>query len=155
MNQPRREFLKGTAIAGAIAFAAAAGLLAPVRLLAAQRSKAFDTKGMADTLQSLGAVSIADSKDISIKAPDVAENGAMIPVEITSGIPGTTAIILMVEKNPSPMVAQFDFSNGGEPYVATRVKMGQTSTIKVLAKAGDKFYAAGKEIKVTIGGCGG
>ncbi len=155
MNQLRRTFLKGAALAGTVAVAAAAGLLAPIRLLAAERSKAFDAKGMADTLKSLGADSIADSKDIAIKAPDVAENGAMIPVEITSSIPGTAAIVLMVEKNPSPMVAQFDFTNGGEPYVATRIKMGQTSTIKAIAKAGDKFYAAAKEIKVTIGGCGG
>lgn len=155
MNQLRRTFLKGAALAGVAAMTAAAGLLAPVRLLAAERSKAFDAKGMDETLRNLGAGSMAESKDIAIKAPDVAENGSMIPVEITSGIPGTTAIILMVEKNPSPMVAQFDFTNGAEPYAATRIKMGQTSTIKVIAKAGDKFYAASKEIKVTIGGCGG
>jgi sulfur-oxidizing protein SoxY len=155
MNQLRRTFLKGAALAGTVAVAAAAGLLAPMRLLAAERSKAFDAKGLPDTLKSLGAASVTDSKDITIKAPHVAENGAMIPVEITSTIPGTTAIILMVEKNPSPMVAQFDFTNGGEAYVSTRIKMGQTSTVKAIAKAGDKFYAASKEIKVTIGGCGG
>jgi sulfur-oxidizing protein SoxY len=136
MNQLRRTFLKGAALAGTVAVAAAAGLLAPMRLLAAERSKAFDAKGLPDTLKSLGAATVTDSKDITIKAPHVAENGAMIPVEITSTIPGTTA-------------------NDGEAYVSTRIKMGQTSSIKAIAKAGDKFYTASKEIKVTIGGCGG
>jgi len=85
----------------------------------------------------------------------IAENGAVVPVEITCSIPGTTSMAIFVEKNPTPMVAQFDFMAGAESYISTRIKMGQTSLVRVAVKAGDKTYSASKEVKVTIGGCGG
>lgn len=156
MNQLRRTFLKGTSAAGTVAVAIAAGLLKPGQVLAAEWNKsAFDAKSLADTLKHMGAVSPADSKDIIIKAPDIAENGAVVPVEVTSKIAGTQSISIMAEKNANPLIADFALSNGAEGYVSTRIKMGQTSNVKVIVKAGGKFYTASKEVKVTIGGCGG
>lgn len=156
MNFARRTFIKGAGAAGTVAVAAAAGLLKPSEVLAAEWNKAaFDAKGMPDALKAIGASGAADSKDILIKAPDIAENGAVVPVEVTSKIAGTTGIVMMVEKNANPMVADFELSNGADGYVSTRIKMGQTSNVRVVVKAGGKTYSAVKEVKVTIGGCGG
>lgn len=156
MNQLRRTFLKGTGAAGTVAVAIAAGLLKPSQVLAAEWDKnAFGAKGMADAEKALGVSGAAESKDIAIKAPDIAENGAVVPVEVTSKIAGTQAIILFAEKNATPLVADFALSNGAEGYVSTRIKMGQTSNIRAIVKAGGKSYTAVKEVKVTIGGCGG
>ncbi len=156
MNTKRRTFLKGAGAAGTVAVAVAAGLLKPTEVLAAEWNKAaFDAKGMPDALKVLNATGAADSKDITIKAPDIAENGAVVPVEVTSKIAGTSSIALMVEKNANPLSANFDLANGADGYVSTRIKMGQTSNVRVLVKAGGKSYTAVKEVKVTIGGCGG
>lgn len=156
MNFARRTFIKSAGAAGTVAVAAAAGLLKPTQVLAAEWNKAaFDAKGMPDALKAIGASGAADSKDILIKAPDIAENGAVVPVEVTSKIAGTTGIVLMVEKNANPMVADFELGNGADGYVSTRIKMGQTSNVRVVVKAGGKTYSAVKEVKVTIGGCGG
>ena len=156
MNQFRRTFLKGSGAAGTVAVAIAAGLLKPGQVLAAEWNKAaFEAKSLADTLKHMGAASPTESKDITIKAPDIAENGAVVPVEVTSKIAGTQSISIMAEKNANPLIADFTLSNGAEGYVSTRIKMGQTSNVKVIVKAGGKFYTASKEVKVTIGGCGG
>ncbi|MEK6664090.1 MAG: thiosulfate oxidation carrier protein SoxY [Pseudomonadota bacterium] len=156
MNTKRRTFLKGAGAAGTVAVAVAAGLLKPTEVLAAEWNKAaFDAKGMPDALKVLNASGAADSKDITIKAPDIAENGAVVPVEVTSKIAGTSSIALMVEKNANPLTANFDLANGADGYVSTRIKMGQTSNVRVLVKAGGKTFTAVKEVKVTIGGCGG
>lgn len=156
MNQLRRTFLKGTGAAGTVAVAIAAGLLRPGQVLAAEWNKAaFSATTTADAMKGVGAAAAVESKDILIKAPDIAENGAVVPVEVTSKIPGTTAIIIFVEKNQNPLTADFEFSNGAEGYVSTRVKMANTSHVKVVVKAGGKAYVASKEVKVTIGGCGG
>lgn len=156
MNFARRTFVKGAGAAGTVAVAVAAGLLKPTEVLAADWNKAaFESKGMPDAMKAIGAASAADSKDILIKAPDIAENGAVVPVEVTSKIAGTNSISLLVEKNAQPLVADFDLSNGAEGYVSTRIKMGQTSNVRVVVKAGGKTFSAVKEVKVTIGGCGG
>lgn len=156
MNQFRRTFLKGAGASGTVAVAIAAGLLKPSQVLAGEWNKsAFEAKSVADALKSMGASAPADSKDIQIKAPDIAENGAVVPIEITSKIAGTTSIAIMAEKNANPMVADFVLSNGAEGYVSTRIKMGTTSLIRAVVKAGGKTYTAAKEVKVTIGGCGG
>jgi sulfur-oxidizing protein SoxY len=105
-------------------------------------------------LKSLGAENAAESKAITITAPDIAENGAVVPVAIASRIPGTQQISLVAEKNPFPLAATFDVAGGGEGYVSTRIKMGQTSDVWAVVRADGKFYAARKEIKITIGGCG-
>jgi sulfur-oxidizing protein SoxY len=156
LNVLRRTLLKGGCAAGVVAFAASAGLLVPGRALAAQWNKAaFESKSVADALKGLGAAGVTDSKEILIKAPDIAENGTVVPVEVTSLIAGTQSISILGEKNPLPLLAVFEFAEGAQGYVSTRIKLGQTSNVRVVVKAGGKYYNAAKEIKVTIGGCGG
>ncbi|MDR3390269.1 MAG: thiosulfate oxidation carrier protein SoxY [Sulfuriferula sp.] len=153
MNVLRRNILKGATAAGTLAMAA--GLFGTGNAFAAYNSAAFSAKTVADALKGMGAGTPTDSKDITIKAPDIAENGAVVPVEITSNIAGTTAIAIMAEKNANPLVANFKLSNGAEAFVSTRIKMGQTAMVRAIVTAGGKTYTAVKEVKVTIGGCGG
>ena len=155
MNALRRNVLKGAAGAGTVAVAVAAGLLKPTQALAGVPRSAFEAKNVGDALKGMGATAPADSKEITIKAPDIAENGAVVPVEIESKIPGTTSIALIIETNLNPLCSTYDFSNGAVGYVSTRVKMAKTSKVRAVVKAGGKTYTAAKEVKVTIGGCGG
>ena len=155
MNALRRNVLKGAAGAGAVAVAVAAGLLKPTQAMAAWNKPAFEAKSVADVMKGLGVSSSADSKDISIKAPDIAENGAVVPVEVTSNIAGTTRIASIAEKNGTPLVGSFNLSGGAQGFVSTRIKMGQTSLVRAVVTAGGKSYTAAKEVKVPIGGCGG
>lgn len=156
MNHLRRNFLKSTGAAGTVVVAIAAGLLRPGQVLAAEWNKAaFGATTTADAMKGMNVAGAAESKDILIKAPDIAENGAVVPVEVTSKIPGTTSIMIFVDKNQNPLIADFEFSNGAEGYVSTRIKMANTSHVRVAVKAGGKAYTATKEVKVTIGGCGG
>jgi len=152
MNAIRRTTLKA---AGA-AFLLASGLLHPLRALAATWNKAaFASKSLADALKGIGAASPLESKDILIEAPQIAENGLVVPIEIMSNVPNTKSIAVIIEKNPFPLVAQFDFMEGALPFLKINVKMGESSWVRVVAEAGGKHYTAAKEIKVTIGGCGG
>jgi sulfur-oxidizing protein SoxY len=152
MNIVRRSFLKLASSVGALA---AVGLLRSAEAWAAGWNKAgFESKAVSDVLKALGATGAVDSKDIVITAPDIAENGAVVPVEITSRIPGTQSISIIAEKNPFPLAATVDLANGSEPYTYVRIKMGDTSNVRAIVKAGGKFYTAAKEVKVTIGGCG-
>ncbi|BCB27390.1 thiosulfate oxidation carrier protein SoxY [Sulfurimicrobium lacus] len=156
MKQDRRTFLKGAGAAGAVALAVAAGLLKPGQVLAADWNKnAFEAKSVADALKDINASGPAKSADILIKSPDIAENGAVVPVEVTSKIPGTTDIAIISEQNVNPLIAEFALANGAEGFVSTRIKMAKTSNVTVIVKAGGKVYTASKEVKVTIGGCGG
>ncbi|MCK9380329.1 MAG: thiosulfate oxidation carrier protein SoxY [Sulfuritalea sp.] len=156
MNHLRRLILKGGGAGGALACALAAGLLRPSTASAAEWNKtAFEAKAIADALKNIAASGAADSAEILIKAPDIAENGAVVPIEVTSRIAGAESIALLVEKNPFPLLAYIDLVNGAEGYINTRFKMGQTSVVKVVVKAGGKHYIASREVKVTIGGCGG
>lgn len=148
MNTLRRNTLR--MVAG---FAAV--LLVPLRALAAWNKDAFGAKTAADALKGLGVGASAESKDIAIDAPQIAENGAVVPIEVTSNIAGTKSIVVVIEKNPFPLTAKFDFGEGALPYVKVNVKMGESSFVRVVAEAGGKFYTASKEVKVTIGGCGG
>ena len=155
MKQGRRTFLGLAVRAGALAAGAAAGLARSGAVRAQSWSKtSFESKTVGDVLKSLGATGASDSKDIVIVAPDIAENGAVVPVEVTSRIPGTQSIAIIAEKNPFPLAAAIDLSNGSEPYTYVRIKMGETSNVRAVVKAGDRFYTAAKEVKVTIGGCG-
>ena len=133
----------------------AAGLLLPLRALAAWNKEAFQSKTAADALKGLGIAASTESKDVVIEAPQIAENGAVVPIEITSNVPNTRSIAVVIEKNPFPLAAKFDFAEGAVPFVKVNVKVGESSFVRVLAEAGGKFYTASKEIKVTIGGCGG
>ncbi len=156
MDRNRRTALKSAGTAGALAAAFAAGLLRPQDLLAAGWNKdAFGSKSLADALKGLGAANPADSKDIVIDAPQIAENGAVVPIEVTSNLPNTRSIAVLIEKNPFPLAAKFDFLEGAMPYVKVNVKMGESSNVRVVAEAGGRHYTAVKEVKVTIGGCGG
>ena len=130
-------------------------LAKPLTVLAAWNEQAFGAKTAADALKSLGTPSAEASGGIVIEAPQIAENGAVVPIEVTSNIQGTTSLAVLVEKNPYPLVAKFDFMEGALPFVKINAKMGETSDVRVVATAGGKHYQATKEIKVTIGGCGG
>jgi len=155
MNPPRRTFLQLTARVGALAAAWSAGLLASGWARAATWNKAgFESKTLADVMKSLGATGATESKDIIITAPDIAENGAVVPVAITSKLPNTQQISIVAEKNPFPLAATFDVSGGGEGYVSARIKMGQTSDVWAVVKADGKYFTARKEVKITVGGCG-
>ena len=145
----RRSLLQG---AGALLLA---GLLKPLAALAAWNKAAFSSKSSADALKNLGTPSAEASGGIVIEAPQIAENGAVVPIEVTSNIPGTTSLAVLVEKNPYPLVAKFEFMDGALPFVKINAKMGETSDVRVIATAGGKHYQAAREIKVTIGGCGG
>lgn len=155
MDALRRLVLKGTAGGGALAAALAAGLLHPRRSFAAWNQAAFDAKTPADALKSIGAANPADSPAILIEAPQIAENGGVVPIEITSNIPATTSIAVVIEKNPFPLAARFTFRENALPFVKVNVKIGESSFVRVVAEAGGKHFMASKEIKVTIGGCGG
>jgi len=148
----RRGFLQLTGLLG---LAASALALAPRLALAAWNKAAFETKSLADAYKALGVESSTASGDVQIVASDIAENGAVVPVEAISKIPNTTQISFLVEKNPTTLTAQFDLGPDMLPEVSTRVKMAQTSNVIALVKADGKFYTATKEIKVTLGGCGG
>ena len=155
MNNQRRHFLKLTGRVGALAAAFAAGLLASGQARAATWNKAgFESKALADVMNSLGATGAVESKDIIITAPDIAENGAVVPVAITSKLPNTQQISIVAEKNPFPLAATFDVSGGVEGYVSARLKMGQTSDVWAVVKADGKYFTARKEVKITVGGCG-
>ena len=154
MNQKRRSVLR--AGGSVLVMLAGAGLLAPDAAVAADWNKAaFEGKSVSDAFKALGTVAPATSADILLKAPDIAENGAVVPIGIESKIPGTQSIALLVEKNPSPLAAAFDIPAGTEASVATRVKMSETSNVYALVQANGKYFVAKKEIKVTLGGCGG
>lgn len=155
MNIVRRSFLKFAGSVSALALAATAGFARSAEMLASTWNKAgFEAKALPDTLKSLGVTNATESRDITITAPDIAENGAVVPVAVTSRIPNTEQISIIAEKNPFPLAATFGIANGGEGYVSTRIKMGQTSDVWAVVKAGGKFFTAKKEIKITVGGCG-
>jgi sulfur-oxidizing protein SoxY len=149
----RRQLLRHGGILGLLV--AVGSFVYPRTLFAAWNKAAFEGKTLADAYKALGATATAESGDIQIIASDIAENGAVVPLQAISKIPNTTQISFLVEKNPNMLAATFDIGPDLVPDVTTRIKMGQTSNIIALVKAGDKFFTATKEIKVTLGGCGG
>jgi len=159
MRHQRREVLKAGGGVTVMMLAASAGLLRPQEAFAQAtwNKAAFDTKTLADTVKALGGATAAENAGVRFASPtpDIAENGAVVPVTVTSSLPKTESIAILVEKNPNILAANFTVSGGAEPFVSTRVKMGQTSDVYALVKADGRYYYAKKEIKVTIGGCGG
>lgn len=155
-NIKRRTFLKGSLAGSAVAIAVGAGLLTPSTVMAAWPKDAFAAKNPNSALTSLlGSSSSTASKDIKIKAPDIAENGAVVPITVSSGISGIESISIVAEKNGTPLAASFNLAGNTQGYVATRIKLAKTSKIVAVVKAGGKMYSTSKEVKVTIGGCGG
>ena len=155
-HTPRRTFLKGTLAGGALVLAASSGLLVPRRVEAAEWPKeAFSAKKIEDAIQALyGTSAHTPSGSIKLKAPAQAENSAQVQIQATADLPNVESMAILVEKNPSPLLAQASFS-GAEPYLSARMKMAQTSDVYVIVKSGGKLYSAKQNIKVTVGGCGG
>ena len=161
MNQQRRTLLKTSGAASVIAVSAAAGLISSPNTLAAEWNKAaFGANNSADALKVIDATTAINSKDIVIKTPEIAENGSVVPIEVTSNIAGTQSIAILVERNPFPMAASFDIANGGEAYVGMRLKVAgkvksddPSPILRVIVKASGKTYTASRELKITIGGC--
>ena len=154
MNALRRNVLKGAAGAGTVAVAVAAGLLKPTQALAGAPRSAFEAKNVGDAMKGMGVSAPADSKDITIKAPDIAENGAVVPVEVVTTLANVESISILGEKNANPLVAFYALTDF-DGTLATRMRMGQTANVRAVVKAGGKVYTAAKEVKVTVGGCGG
>jgi len=158
MNADRREALKAGGAWTLLTLVAAAGWLRPGDATAAEawNKAAFETHSMDETMKALGGGTPAQSTDIVFfSTPDIAENGAVVPIGVTSKVPKTESIAILIEKNPNMLAAMFDIPPGTEPSLSTRIKMGQTSNVYALVKADGKYYVTSKEIKVTLGGCGG
>ena len=149
----RRAVLARSATVAALM--ATTGLL-PAAAQAAWNANAFDAKSMADAVKALGGSAPVESKDVVITGPDIAENGAVVPVGASTTVPGVKRLLLLVEKNPNTLAAAFDISDAVDANISTRVKMGQSSNVYAVAVMADnKVLFAQKEIKVTLGGCGG
>jgi len=157
MNTTRRDVLKTGSGMTLLGLLAAAGWLKPeVAAAQAWNKNAFDAKTMDETMKAFGGGAPAQSKDIAfVSTPDIAENGAVVPIGVTSAVPKTESIAILIEKNPNMLAASFEIPAGTDPSISTRVKMGQSSNVYALVKADGKYYIASKEIKVTLGGCGG
>jgi sulfur-oxidizing protein SoxY len=149
----RRQWLSHSATVAALL--AGAGWL-PARAQGAYPQAAFDAKSMAEALKALGAAAPQESRDVTITGPDIAENGAVVPVAAATTLPGAKRLLLLVEKNPAVLSAVFEVNDAVEPNFGTRVKMGQSSNVYAVAMMADgRVLFAQKEIKVTLGGCGG
>jgi sulfur-oxidizing protein SoxY len=152
----RRSFLKGTLAGSAVAVAVGAGLLSPRTVLAAWPKAAFEAKNVEDAMNKLfGSANNTPSGDIKIKAPDIAENGAVVPVSVSTSLGKVDSIAVIAEKNGTPLASNFKLGANAIPNVSTRIKMGKTSDVIAVVKANGKAYSARKNVKVTIGGCGG
>jgi sulfur-oxidizing protein SoxY len=151
MNNSRRVALKTT---GAFATLVSLGIITQSQAQAAVDRAGFEVKTLAEALKAVGGTP-ASSDQVTVVAPDIAENGAVVPVGATSKLPNTTEIYLIVEKNPMPLSCGFMIPAGTAPDVQTRLKMGQSSNVVAVVKADGKLFSATKETKVTLGGCGG
>ncbi len=150
MQMNRRKILRQ---GSALALLASSGIATPLQALAADAS-GFDAKTLDEALAAIGSKP-ADSKDVTLTSPDIAENGAVVPLTVASALPKTEGIWVLVEKNPFPLAASFTIPDGTDPFVAARVKMGESTRVYAVVKADGKLYSTFKETKVTLGGCGG
>ncbi|HHJ13205.1 MAG TPA: thiosulfate oxidation carrier protein SoxY [Gammaproteobacteria bacterium] len=157
MNSKRRTFLKGSVAISALGAAVGAGLLTPRAVLAAWPTDAFKANNVDTALDALfGGHALEDSDKVQIvDTPDLAENSAVVPVKVKTQLSDIESISILVEKNASPLAASFVLGPGVQGYINTRIKMGKTSNVIAVVKAGGKLYSARKEVKVTVGGCGG
>ena len=152
MQASRRQALQTLSVLG---LALSTGLLKSSDVLAVEwQAQLFELKNMDDILKAMGG-NFAPSTDILINAPEIAENGAVVPISVSSNLPNTERIAILVEKNPNPLSARITIPAGTEPAISTRVKMAGTSNVHALVQANGKWLIATKEIKVTLGGCGG
>ena len=157
MNELRRKELKGGSATALLAPWNGTGLLLPGKVLAAEWNKtAFSARNVNEALKAWGVANAAESRDIVISAPEIAENGAKVEVDITSQVPATRSIAVFADRNPMPLCAAIEFAGGALPYCRVQIKLAETTRVRALVKAADgKTYVAFREIKVTLGGCGG
>ena len=156
MNMKRRVFLKGTLASGTVAVAVGAGLLTSGQVLAAWPESAFGPRSFSEALKNLHkSDNLSASDAIEIEAPDIAENGMVVPITVKTSLGNVESIQILVEKGNSPLSSSYDMTPAVAGFVSTRIKMGQTSDVVAVVKSGGKLYSARKEVKVTIGGCGG
>lgn len=155
MDPRRRNLLKGAASLGTLGFALGAGLL-PETALAEWPAAAFTTRNQKQAISlALGGQPV-EMQHVSINAPDIAENGAVVPVTIESELPNAVSVSLFAEKNPFPLNSEFELAEGAQPYVSTRIRLAETQHVMGVVKTADgKLYGGRALIKVTIGGCGG
>jgi sulfur-oxidizing protein SoxY len=152
----RRQFVQKSSGITAVALGAATGWLpTSAQAQAAWNKTAFESKNLADAVKAMGGTTATESKDITLTAPEIAENGNVVRIGASTSNPAVTQIAFVIEKNPSALTAVFDVLPGTEANFATNVKMGQSSNVYAVAKMGDKFVYTVKEVKVTLGGCGG
>ena len=149
MTIHRRKFLH-TALG-----VAAAILVVPLKVFAARPQAAFGAEKYDDVMNTLYNSTTTDSSHVSIKAPDIAENGAVVPITVKTDLAGVESVSIIVPNNPNPLAASFELTPSSGGLVSTRIKMAKTSDVHAVVKAGGKLYSASKEVKVTIGGCGG
>ena len=155
-SMKRRILLKGSLAASALSVAVGAGLLTPKAVLAAWSETAFTAKQIPDALNALyGSNSLEEVDSINIKAPDIAENGAVVPVTVSTSMGNVESISVIAAENPVPLIASFNLGEGGVPFVSTRIKMGKSGDVIAVVKADGKLFSTRKPVKVTIGGCGG
>jgi sulfur-oxidizing protein SoxY len=156
MNLLRRKFVKTAAFVGATVSLGSTAVLMPQQAIGAYAQAAFDAKNVDSAINSsLGSSAHTPSDQIKLKAPDIAENGAVVPVTVSTSMANVTGISIVVVANASPLTSSYVLPPGSEAYVSTRIKMAKTSDVLVVVKADGKLYSASKEVKVTIGGCGG
>lgn len=156
IDAKRRILLKGSLTAGAVGIAVGAGLLTPRAVLAAWPEAAFGATSVDDALNELlGTNTHEADESIKIKAPDIAENGAVVPVTVESNAPSISSISIIAAGNQSPLIASFNLGEPALGFVSTRIKMAKTADVIAVVKAGDKIMSSAKQVKVTIGGCGG
>jgi sulfur-oxidizing protein SoxY len=153
MSIDRRSIVKAIAVGGALM---GASVLMPRIALAAWSKEAFEAKEQTAAMKALlGSDVLEESAEVNLKAPDIAENGAVVPVTVVSTLSGVESMSIFIEGNPSPLSAEFIIPAGTKADVSTRVRMGKTTKVTAVVKANGKLYSASKEVKVTIGGCGG
>ena len=154
-NMKRRLFLKASLAAGTVGMAASAGLLMPRTVLAAWNEAAFKADTLAAALkEGLGSDAVTESAEVTMEVPANPENGAVVPVAVSTTLAGVQSIAILVEKNPSPLCGVFTLGKRMKPNVSIRVKVSESADIIAVVKAGDKLYSTRTPVKVTIGGCG-
>ena len=154
-NMKRRLFLKASVAAGTVGMAAGAGLLTPRTVLAAWNEAAFKADTLAVALkEGMGSDAVTESAEVTMEVPANPENGAVVPVAVSTTLAGVQSIAILVEKNPSPLCGVFTLGKRMKPNVSIRVKVSESADIIAVVKAGDKLYSTRTPVKVTIGGCG-
>lgn len=156
-NEWRRRLLKGGFSASLLTPLLGTGLLTPSAVMAGEWNRqAFTARTIGDALKAYGTGNAAESRDVVINAPEIAENGAKVEVEISSNLPNTRSVALFADKNPMPLCSTLEFSGNALPYARVQLKLAESMRLRAVAKTADgKTHVAFREVKVTLGGCGG